>query len=84
MFDTNTRAFAKFVINKRLDMWRLLVTFEDRVSVNGEQIVTVRNAAYASGDLCSTDVDQEVAAAVQKRELERAALALRTSNFVLV
>lgn len=49
---TNCTAFAKFVTNKKLNTKRLLVTFDiSNTDKNGNIVITVRNAAYASGDL---------------------------------
>jgi hypothetical protein len=73
--NTNTKAVAKLALNRKLGTLRLVVTFD----TNGA--VTVRNAAYVSGDLCTTDYrykDEVVA-----RELERAATELRTNNIEL-
>ena len=77
---TNCQANAKLVVNKRLNMLRLLVTFD--IAANS---VTVRNAAYASGDLCCAETTPpEVQAQILLKELQRAKAQLRTDNIVLV
>lgn len=81
---TNCKAYAKLVVNKRLNMLRLLVTFDTKFDRNGNQVVTVLNAAYKSGDLCDVKEDAEVRALVLLREVARVKEALRTDNVVFV
>jgi hypothetical protein len=73
----NTKAIAKFVVNKRLNTLRLLVTFD---TASGR--VTQRNAAFATGDLC--DVGYARAQEVMQQALAQAESTLRTGNIVLV
>ena len=72
---TNCLALAKLAVNKKLNTVRLLVTF-DRTA----HAITVRNAAYVSGDLC--DVNYEHKDAIVAQEVERAKNVLRTDNIV--
>ena len=76
---TNTLAYAKIVRNSKLNMLRLLVTF-DTVSDK----VTVLNANFKSGDLCDADADASIVAQAIKRAMQRASLELRTNNIVQV
>ena len=73
----NTKAVAKFVVNKRLNTLRLLVTFD---LASGR--VTQRNAAFTTGDLC--DVRYAGAERIMQAALEQARDTLRTENIVLV
>ena len=73
---TNCKAIAKIVVNKKLQTLRLLVTFDIYA-----KSVTVRNAAYVSGDICSVDdanAAQRIAQAlaVAKRNLSISNVAL--------
>jgi pyruvate-formate lyase-activating enzyme len=74
--NTNTKAVAKLARNARLGTVRLVVTFDTTGNV------TVRNAAYVSGDLCAVDYKHKDA--VVARELARAAAELRTDNIELL
>jgi hypothetical protein len=74
---TNCTALAKLVINKRLDTYRIVFTFDTH-----SKKITVRNAALVTGDICSTDyanAEFEIAKAVQN-----AKAVLRTNNIQLV
>ena len=58
---TNCPALAKLVINKRLNTYRLVFSFDQH------NRITVRNAALVTGDICSTDyvnAEAEIAKAV--------------------
>lgn len=73
---TPCTALAKLVINKRLNTYRLVFSFD------AHNRITVRNAALVTGDICSTDyanADLEIARAVQN-----AKAVLRTNNIQLV
>jgi hypothetical protein len=74
---TNCTAYAKVVVNKKLNTVRLLVTFD-----TASNTVTVRNAAFVSGDICNK-ADANLQAYVAT-ELERAKVALRTNNIVVL
>jgi len=76
---TNTKALAKVVLNKKLNTLRLLVTFD---TVNNK--VTVLNAAFKSGDLVSATASKEYIEAEIKRSLKQAQAVLRTDNIVFV
>ena len=74
---TNCVAIAKIVQNKKLNTLRLLVTFD---TVTGK--VTVLNAAYKSGDICSVG-DSNVQYWIEK-EVAKAKAVLRTDNLQFV
>ena len=81
---TNCKAFAKVVVNNKLQTLRLLVTFDNKVNANGKAVITVLNAAYKSGDLCDKNADTEVIAQVLQKEVQRVKHYLRTENVVFV
>ena len=59
---TNCTALAKLVVNKKLNTFRLVFSFDQH------NRITVRNAALVTGDICSTDyvnADAEIAKAIQ-------------------
>jgi len=73
---TPCTALAKVTINKRLDTYRIVFTFDKHNKI------TVRNAALVTGDICSTDyvnAEFEIARAIQN-----AKAVLRTDNIVVV
>ncbi len=73
---TTCTAIAKLVINKRLDTYRIVFTFDKHNKI------TVRNAALVTGDICATDyvnAEMEIAKAIQS-----AKAVLRTDNIQLV
>ena len=74
---TNCVANAKIVVNKKLQTLRLLVTFD---TASGR--VSVLNAAYVSGDICSK-YDDNLQMYVE-REVAKAEAALRTNNIQFV
>ena len=74
---TNCQAIAKLVLNKKLNTVRLVVTFD-----TASQRVTVRNAAYASGDLCDAN-DSRLEECVS-RALNYARNLLRTNNITVL
>lgn len=72
---TNCTCLAKVVVNKKLNTFRVVFTFDKFNKI------TVRNAALVTGDICSTDyvnADLEIAKAIQN-----AKSVLRTNNVVL-
>ena len=75
---TNCKALAKLVLNKKLQTVRLLVTFDN---VSGR--VTVLNAAFNSGDLCKAKDTDNLQFYVD-RAVAKAKAALRTDNIVFV
>lgn len=77
--DTNTLALAKVVVNKKLNMFRLLVTFD-----TANYKVTTLNAAFNSGDLVSVNANPEYITAQINRALTQAQMQLRTNNIVLI
>jgi hypothetical protein len=59
---TDCTALAKVVVNERLNTIRIIFTFDKYNKV------TVKNAAYVTGDLCRVDyehIDAEIARAVR-------------------
>jgi hypothetical protein len=73
---TSCTALAKVTVNKRLNTYRIVFTFDKHNKI------TVRNAALVTGDICSTDyvhADLELAKAIQS-----AKAVLRTDNIQLV
>ena len=72
---TNCTCVAKVVVNKKLDTYRIVFSFDQHNKI------TVRNAALVTGDICATDyanADEEIANAITK-----AKAVLRTNNIVL-
>ena len=73
---TNCTALAKVTVNKRLNTFRIVFSFD------AHNRITVRNAALVTGDICSTDYEfaqEELAKAIQN-----AKAVLRTDNIVMV
>ena len=73
---TNCVALAKVTVNKRLNTFRIVFSFDQH------NRITVRNAALVTGDICSTNyahADLEIAKAIQT-----AKATLRTNNVVIV
>ena len=82
---TNCLAVAKLVQNKKLGTLRLLVTFDKSKRDNvGNIIVTVRNAAFATGDICNTWETAERKEYAIARAIKQAEAALRTNNIQLL
>ena len=73
---TNCTLLAKVVVNKKLNTYRVVFSFD------AHNRITVRNAALVTGDICSTDyvnADLEIAKAIQN-----AKATLRTNTVQLV
>lgn len=73
---TNCTCLAKVVINKRLNTFRVVFSFDQH------NRITVRNAALVTGDLCAinyANAPAEIAKAIQAAKAQ-----LRTNNVVLV
>ena len=69
---TNCVCLAKVVVNKKLNTFRIVFSFDKFNKI------TVRNAALVTGDICSTDyvnAPAEIAKAIQN-----AKATLRTEN----
>ena len=82
---TNTLAYAKVVVNKRLNMLRLHVTFDStKRDKNDNIIITANNAAYISGDLCSACANADTIKYSIAYALKCASMQLRTNNILLV
>jgi hypothetical protein len=73
---TNCQALAKVTINKKLQTFRIVFTFDKYNKI------TVRNAALVTGDLCS--VDYEFADVVIAKAVQNAQSVLRTNNIQIV
>jgi hypothetical protein len=73
---TNCTALAKVTVNKKLQTFRIVFTFDLHNKV------TVRNAALVTGDIC--DTANENANVYIAQEIQRAKAVLRTNNIVLV
>ena len=74
---TNTKALAKIVVNKKLNTLRLLVTFDTVANK-----VTVLNAAFKSGDICNIADSAEYKQYCIAKTLANAEAQLRTNNIV--
>jgi hypothetical protein len=73
---TNCTALAKVTVNKKLNTYRIVFSFD------AHNKITVRNAALVTGDICSTDyvhADLEIAKAINA-----AKAVLRTNNIVQI
>jgi hypothetical protein len=73
---TNCTALAKVTVNKKLNTFRIVFTFDKHNKI------TVRNAAYVTGDICATNyahADYEIAKAIANAKTH-----LRTNNVVIV
>ena len=82
---TNCTAYAKVVINKRLNTVRLLVTFvKSKRDKHGNIIVSVQNAVFKSGDFATLEESATARQASFERVLTQAKQQLRTQNFLLV
>jgi UDP-N-acetylmuramate-alanine ligase len=73
---TNCTCLAKVVINKRLQTFRIVFSFDQH------NRVTVKNAALVTGDICATDYAN--APAELAKAIQAAKATLRTNNIVLV
>jgi hypothetical protein len=76
---TNCVAYAKVVKNERLHTLRLVATFD--IAANK---VTVRNAAYVSGDLCNMYDSAEYIEHTIAQAMQAAKSQMRTDNIVLL
>ena len=73
---TNCTVLAKVVVNKRLNTYRVLFSFDKH------NVLTVKNAVLVTGDVCSTDY---VHASVElTKVIQKAAQDLRCSNVQIV
>ena len=85
MYNANTLAIAKLVENKKLKTLRLLVTFDkSKRDSKGNVTVTVQNAIFKSGDICSITENREYKQYIIAKTLRKAAQELRTENIVFV
>ena len=73
---TACTVLAKVVVNKKLNTYRILFTFDKHNKI------TVRNAVLATGDICSTDYVN--AEAEVNKAIANAMQTLRCSNVALV
>ena len=73
---TNCTCLAKLVVNKRLNTYRIVFSFDQH------NRITVKNAVLVTGDICSTDyvyAREELTKALQKGMQD-----LRCSNIAIV
>ena len=73
---TNCTCLAKLVVNKKLNTYRVIFSFD------AHNRITVRNAVLVTGDICSTDyvnADLEIAKVIQNAKAQ-----LRTNVVQLV
>ena len=73
---TNCVALAKITVNKKLNTYRIVFSFDKFNKI------TVRNAALVTGDICSTDY--EFASVELTKAIQNAKSVLRTNNIQLV
>jgi vancomycin permeability regulator SanA len=73
---TNCTALAKVTINKKLNTFRIVFSFDQH------NRITVRNAALVTGDIC--DVANENANLYITQAIQSAKAVLRTNNIVIV
>jgi hypothetical protein len=82
---TNCVAIAKIVQNKKLNTLRILITFDKtKKDIKGNVTVTVQNAAFKSGDICSVTDNKEYKQMAIKKTLQVAQQQLRTNNIQFV
>jgi hypothetical protein len=73
---TNCTLLAKVVVNKRLNTYRIVFSFDQH------NRITVRNAALVTGDICG--VENEFASVYITKAIENAKATLRTNTVQLV
>lgn len=73
---TNCTALAKVTVNKKLNMYRIVFTFDKYNKI------TVRNAALVTGDICS--VKDSNAALYIEAAINNAKAQLRCANVQIV
>ena len=73
---TNCTALAKVTVNKKLNTFRIVFSFDQH------NRITVRNAALVTGDIC--DVANENANLHIAQAIQSAKAVLRTDNIVIV
>ena len=72
---TNCVCLAKVVVNKRLNTYRIVFSFDQH------NRITVKNAALVTGDICSTSYESASVEIV--KAIEQAKSVLRTNNIQL-
>lgn len=73
---TNCVCLAKVVVNKKLNTYRIVFSFDQF------NRITVRNAALVTGDICSTSYEN--ASVELTKAIQAAKAQLRTNNIQLV
>jgi hypothetical protein len=71
------KAFAKIIVNKKLNTLRLLVTFNP-------YSVTQKSAEFATGDICNATDSAEYVQYTINKALNNAKQQLKTNNIVFV
>jgi len=73
---TNCTALAKITINKKLNTYRIVFSFDKH------NRITVKNAALVTGDICG--IENENASIYITRAIQAAKAVLRTNNVQIV
>jgi len=73
---TNCTALAKVTVNKRLNTYRIVFSFDQH------NRITVRNAALVTGDICG--IENENASVYLAQAIQNAKAVLRTNNIQIV
>jgi hypothetical protein len=73
---TNCTCLAKVVINKKLNTFRIVFSFDQH------NRITVRNAALVTGDICN--IKDENAALYIAKAIQTAKATLRTNNVQMI
>ena len=82
---TNCTAYTKVFVNKRLNTVRVLATFDaSKRNKNGQIIVTVQNAVFASGDVASMLDSADSRQVAVQRTLAIVREVMRTDRLQLV
>jgi hypothetical protein len=78
-------AYVKVAINKKLQTVRVLATFDaSKKDKDGNIIVSVNNAVFASGDVATMQQSAESRQLAVARSIALAKQVLRTDNILLV
>lgn len=82
---TQCPVYVKVFTNSKLKTVRVLATFDtSRRNKNGDIVVTVQNAVFASGDVATMQQDEDSRAASVSATLAQIRTQCRTDNIVLV
>lgn len=82
---TQCPVYVKVFTNSKLKTVRVLATFDtSRRNKNGQIVVTVQNAVFASGDVATMQQDEDSRDASVSATLAQIRTQCRTDNIVLV